>query len=433
MGNKKIDNLFQEQLKNLEVSPNKRVWNNIEAQLTKKKRKIFPFWWFAGTAASILVLITLFYPFSSDVNQNYQNNSDEIITTIPDDKPIIKNKIDSLQFKNKVKNEILISKKENVFKVAPKIISGTKPISPEKIYQPKKRVSNLLLSYNTVNIDFNLPKETASLTIKKINPHKTNLQKLNIADLVENKTNQKTIESEKNWSIAPSFAVLKSNSLSDSSPINAGLAESTSGENSYSYGVQVAYQLNNKWSVQTGIHLQETSYANNQVSVNSSSQNNPFATAFTNGDTFSFDNNNSSITNESSLLVSNFVSNSVISNTGNINQNYGYIEIPVEIKYNFSNNPKLETQIVTGFSTLFLNKNEVILNTQNFSRALEASNLNALNFSGNVGFDFNYFLTKNWAFNVNPMFKLQLNTFSDNANGFAPFNIGIYTGIKYQF
>ena len=43
MGNKKIDNLFQEQLKNLEISPNKRVWNNIEAQLKKKNEKFFLF------------------------------------------------------------------------------------------------------------------------------------------------------------------------------------------------------------------------------------------------------------------------------------------------------------------------------------------------------------------------------------------------------
>ena len=103
------------------------------------------------------------------------------------------------------------------------------------------------------------------------------------------------------------------------------------------------------------------------------------------------------------------------------------------MKYNFSNSNKLQTQFVTGFSTLFLNKNEVILDTQNFSRTLEAANLNNINFSGNIGFDFNYNLSKKIALNLNPMFKVQFNTFSNNSNGFAPFNMGIYTGIKYQF
>ena len=77
MANKKIDNLFQEQLKNLEVSPNKRVWNNIETQLSKKKHRVFPFWWFTGSVASILVLVLLFYPLSADENQNINNNSNE--------------------------------------------------------------------------------------------------------------------------------------------------------------------------------------------------------------------------------------------------------------------------------------------------------------------------------------------------------------------
>ena len=103
------------------------------------------------------------------------------------------------------------------------------------------------------------------------------------------------------------------------------------------------------------------------------------------------------------------------------------------MKYNFSNNSKFEAQLVTGFSSLFLDKNEVILNTFNTTSTGELTNLNNINFSGNLGFDFNYFLNNNWSLNVNPMFKVQLNTFKTEANNFAPFNLGIYSGIKYQF
>jgi len=287
------------------------------------------------------------------------------------------------------------------------------------------------LNYNSITTNFRMVPQESPLKISKRTTIKYNDKKLDIASVVKAEENTNDNNSENNWSIAPSFAVLKSNSLSNTSPINAGLSESTSGENSYSYGVQVAYQINKKWSIQSGIHLQENSYANNQVSVNSSSERNPFATAFSNGDVFSFNKNND-IT-ESAQLLGNSVLNAGNSNTGNISQNYGYVEIPIEVKYNFSNSNKLQTQFVTGFSTLFLNKNEVILDTQNFSRTLEAANLNNINFSGNIGFDFNYNLSKKIALNLNPMFKVQFNTFSNNSNGFAPFNIGIYTGIKYQF
>jgi len=429
MGDKKIDNLFQEQLKNLEVSPNKRVWNNIEAKLKKKKRKVFPFWWFSGAVASIILLTFIFNQYSSVENSKFNVNPDKTITIIPERETIINNKIDSLDLKNKRKNEILLSKEDNVIKVDKNKIQNSR--SQKEIYKPRKSKTSLILNYNSVATNFRIVPQESPLKISKRTTIKYNDKKLDIASVIKAAKNTNDNKSENNWSIAPSFAVLKSNSLSDTSPINAGLSESTSGENSYSYGVQVAYQINKKWSIQSGIHLQENSYANNQVSVNSSSERNPFATAFSNGDVFSFNKNND-IT-ESAQLLGNSVLNAGNSNTGNISQNYGYVEIPIEVKYNFSNSNKLQTQFVTGFSTLFLNKNEVILDTQNFSRTLEATNLNNINFSGNIGFDFNYNLSKKIALNLNPMFKVQFNTFSNNSNGFAPFNIGIYTGIKYQF
>ena len=67
MEDKKIDDLFKNQLKNLEVSPNKKVWNSIETKLKKKKRRVFPFWLFSGAAAAILVLGLFFYPLISFV------------------------------------------------------------------------------------------------------------------------------------------------------------------------------------------------------------------------------------------------------------------------------------------------------------------------------------------------------------------------------
>ena len=429
MGDKKIDNLFQEQLKNLEVSPNKRVWNNIEAKLKKKKRKVFPFWWFSGAVASIILLTFIFNQYSSVENPKFNINPDKTITIIPEREIIINNKIDSLDLKNNRKNEILLSKEDNVIKVDKNKIQNSR--SQKEIYKPRKSKTPLILNYNSIATNFRIVPKESLLKISKRNTIKYNDKKLDIASVIKAAKNTNDNKSENNWSIAPSFAVLKSNSLSNTSPINAGLSESTSGENSYSYGVQVAYQINKKWSIQSGIHLQENSYANNQVSVNSSSERNPFATAFSNGDVFSFNKNND-IT-ESAQLLGNSVLNAGNSNTGNISQNYGYVEIPIEVKYNFSNSNKLQTQFVTGFSTLFLNKNEVILDTQNFSRTLEAANLNNINFSGNIGFDFNYNLSKKIALNLNPMFKVQFNTFSNNSNGFAPFNIGIYTGIKYQF
>lgn len=59
---KHIDRLFQERFKDFEATPSDAVWENIEAQLNKKKKKhrIIPIWWrYAGVAALLLLLLTV--------------------------------------------------------------------------------------------------------------------------------------------------------------------------------------------------------------------------------------------------------------------------------------------------------------------------------------------------------------------------------------
>ncbi|WP_397444757.1 hypothetical protein [Polaribacter sp. R77954] len=430
MGNKKLDHLFQENLKNLEVTPNKRVWNNVEAQLVKKKRKIVPFWWFTGVVASILVVVSFFYPFLTTENQNRNTNSNEVITTIPEEKNIISQKKDTLQLDKKSTNDILISREDKLLKTIKKKHFKAKSSKKENAQPQKTKAEAFWLTYNPVKIrtkNLFQNQQLLTLAIKKIQgkPYK-----LNIANVVKKEEVPEIKKISKNWSVASVFGVLQSNSLTDTSPINSSLASSTSGESSYAYGVQIAYKFSNKWSIQSGVHLQEIGYSNRQIAVNTSSNSNPFATQFTNGAIFSFDAN---VANSNEMFASDISANTFVANTGNLSQNYGYIEIPLEVKYTFLNHKKINSAIVTGFSTLFLNKNEIVLNTKNFSRNLEAPNLNNINFSGNLGFDLNYTFNPKWSFQVNPMFKIQLNTFTDNANNFAPFNFGLYSGVTYQF
>jgi len=100
--------------------------------------------------------------------------------------------------------------------------------------------------------------------------------------------------------------------------------------------------------------------------------------------------------------------------------------------YKISDN-KFKTHLIGGFSTLFLKENQIRLSTSSFSKEGKANNLNNINFSGNLGVDFNYNLNTNWSLHINPMFKTQLNTFNKNPDRFQPYTIGIYTGIHYQF
>lgn len=452
MEEKNIDRLFQEKLKDLEVTPNERVWNAIEEKLQKKKKhRVFPFWWFSGGVAAILVLGLLLYPYANE--QENIEDTDAIIVESP--------KLAPQEQKNKkeeLKDDLLIkSTKENI-RETPIVKEETKKkkVFKEKLYENEVLTANhvvkvskkelqekdsnnvssrvvegaLLAKKDVVKEENSTGKLENSLPVlkkEKDTIYKVVKPKKDFLAVVNGEENKKEEEEKKKlWTVSPTVAVLNSNSFSESSPIDVNLSNTTKGNTSYSYGIQVAYQLNKKWTFQSGIHLQEMGYSNTNVAVNpveSSSSN----VAFSSGENYTL--NDTSQTDFST----NSVSISSGSLDGELNQSYGYIEVPVEVKYSVIEGKKLKTQLVAGFSSLFLNKNEVDLKTTAFSTSGEASNLNSINFSGNLGVDFSYKFSKKWSLNINPMLKTQLNTFKNDSNGFQPYFIGVYTGISYQF
>ncbi|MBL4606172.1 MAG: hypothetical protein JKY02_11080 [Flavobacteriaceae bacterium] len=239
---------------------------------------------------------------------------------------------------------------------------------------------------------------------------------------------------KKKWTISSVFAILNSNSLTKSSPITNALNENPmQGNYTFSYGIKIGYQLNSKWSLQSGVHLQKMSFITKNVAVVSGvSQSNIETINFNNAASYSFLNSNSS----SNLVdISDFGSDAVaVSNSAQLEQVFGYIEVPFEIKYHLTKNKKLTTSLIAGFSSLFLTTNEIaIKNTGSSPIFGQVNNLNSVNFSGNFGLDIDYRINNQWILTINPMGKVQLNTFSKNSNRFKPYSIGFYTGVKYQF
>ena len=441
MDSKNLDKLFQEKLKNLEVTPNEKVWNGIESKLQKKKRRVIPFWWFAG-AAAIFLLALFFFPFTNNENSFDNNDSKIIITETPKEvkQTILVSKKDTLKQNKKIEQNTLVADDVITKKPTQKIKNTFKEKKEKKkLVSTKKAMEKIFLGDNLIKEPIEIEKNTekkntiskAQTRDKKDNHKEKNYSKKIDFTKVIKKTDSifSTSESKKRWSITPTFAVLSSNSFSKSSPLNQNLSSSTRGQNSVSYGVQVNYKLNSKWTIQSGVHIQETRFKNNNVIVGMLTNSVNSNVAF-NDDNFRKV-ETSAFAIDTDLANNSFASSHTLS--GDLSQNYGYIEIPVEVKYNFYSTKRFNTEIVGGFSSLFLTQNEVNINSQFVSNSGLANNLNTINFSGNFGLDFNYLINNNWSLNLNPMFKAQLNTFSKQSNGFRPFNIGIYTGLKYRF
>ena len=83
---------------------------------------------------------------------------------------------------------------------------------------------------------------------------------------------------------------------------------------------------------------------------------------------------------------------------------------------------------------MFLGNNDVSVEAGDFSSTLgEANNLSSVSFTTNVGLGLDYKISKKFKFNVEPMFKYQLNPYSDSSVDFQPYYIGVYSGLSYKF
>ncbi|HKL35869.1 MAG TPA: hypothetical protein VJ899_06240, partial [Salegentibacter sp.] len=117
---------------------------------------------------------------------------------------------------------------------------------------------------------------------------------------------------------------------------------------------------------------------------------------------------------------------------GEINQQFGFIEVPLEIEYNLVDR-KIGINLIAGGSSLFLDENSIKVNTNNQNTRIgEANNINKVSFSTNVGVGLDYKLTDSFQLNLEPIFKYQLDTFND-APGVRPFYFGVYSGISFNF
>lgn len=442
---KNIDKLFQDKLKAFEVTPNEKVWNATKAKLQKKKRKVLPIWWISSGVAALFIVGLLVFPLN-DANIKIESFPENVVTKSPEEEDeleiqkdietviVQRNKIKSETDINTVKSKVTATVSKGTFKGDKKERKPATNNGIKKDLQIDKSLNDAIgIAQNEKTIVVDKSKENKQVIVEKPfdltkkEPNKSNLKTIDLLETIA-ENNEEEIEGklQKKWSVASVFGVIDANSFSKTSPLDSNLDGSTKGDRSISYGVKFSYKINNKWSFQSGIHLQEMQYSNTNIAVVASN---------TEASNINFNSGNQFVLN--STTRASFDASSLTLNTvsfnGNMRQNFGYIEIPLEIKYNLFETSKIETQIVTGFSSLFLNKNEVLLNTANFQNIGEANNLNDLNFSGNLGIDFSYSINKNWSLQLNPMFKTQLNTYTKNSNGFQPYFIAVYTGINYRF
>ena len=396
---KNIDRIFQEKLKDLEVFPPNQSWNSIQKKLAPvSQKKRLPIWL---KFASVAALFILFFSIGT-------------IYFIPESKF-------SRNFLKEKNEKTVIDKKDSTL-----LTTSNNKTTDKKITAPTKVTTNINSeSTSEIAVISNMDEDELNGNSNLNNKNDKNSILVDALNLPLSNANEEKVKTTQastgRITVATIFAPIYISALGDGSGIDSQFKDNpASGNSSYSYGVKFAYKLNNKFSVQSGVNLINLGYTTNNIYVTPGVSVVEFSNLSTNP---------TNVGKPQEFATSKLRDlNAIDPNKGSLNQVFGYVEIPVELKYSVTDG-KLGVNLVGGFSTLLLNKDEVFVETNSITQSLGSSNnLRAINFSGNIGLDVDYSIKENLFINISPMFKMQTNTFSKNSGSIQPYYLGVYTG-----
>ncbi|QBA65444.1 outer membrane beta-barrel protein [Muriicola soli] len=244
-------------------------------------------------------------------------------------------------------------------------------------------------------------------------------------------------ESNKKWELGPRVAPVFFSSLAQGSPIHSTFENNAkSGNVNMSYGLAVSYKVAKRVKIRSGIHRVDFGYDTRDVNFSSS------LNASTNG---IIDNIDYSLSSRNLVVRSNTRSGKLATENaqdvagpdpslnGKMIQDFGYLEVPLELTYEILDR-KIGVNVVGGLSSLFLVNNSVTLESNGITTEMgEANNLNDINLSTNFGIGISYQFNDKFQLSLEPMFKYQLNTFSETSGNFQPFSMGVYSGLNFRF
>ncbi|QTY26477.1 hypothetical protein [Flavobacterium sp. CS20] len=383
-------------------------------------------------------------PVVNSSQQNTQNNQEDntIITSSNQDKnPLNESSISNKNktISNKPKSSIAQNTNSNSLsnKANKNIISKTQQDERKnKSLKANSTSTDEALAYSNFSSKGSIQKSTTidastiqNPIIKKVASPKKSL--VEVAENLNNEDELKISNSEKNaWFIKPQISPIFYGNLGSGSAVDPNFAQNNGqGEVNMSYGINVAYQINDKIKLRTGVNRVNLNYTTNDVFL------------VPNQGTANLNNVKTNPNFTASVLNRQQLQN--LSTNGNFNrsetvpselqQELGYIEFPMEIEYKVLDR-KIDINLIGGASTLLLNNNNLDVKNQNGTTSLgEANNINNLSFSTNFAIGLEYNFTERFMFNFEPTFKYQINTFQSGTTDFQPYFLGVYSGIVFKF
>ena len=344
---------------------------------------------------------------SNKNNSDFENLFDDnnVVDNSREDKTSINKETIDAFFENKTSNTTTITNNDSITK--------------------QTNNSDVVVSNEIITQDSTLVAEVSK---------ETNLLEELLKEKEAGKNEDEKEEKRSKWAISTNASPVYFNSLAQGSSIDQQFdSNSKNYATTLSLGIAGSYAINNKLSLKTGVNNINISYNTNDVlfdaRMNNVENNIPTISRNPEASNMVF---SSKVGNVETL--SGDVENVIIeNNVGALQQNISYIEVPLELSYKLLDK-KFGIELIGGMSTLFLNQNNISLVANGIEMEVgRANNLNNIHFSSNVGLGFKYNFWKSFNANFQPMFKYQINTFSENSGNFKPYFIGLYTGVSFSF
>jgi hypothetical protein len=441
-----IDLAFRNGLKDYEVLPPPDVWNSIDSRM---KRSVRPAYYlraaaFFAIALSLSVLAYRWAGRTSALTDNSALAQNEQLPLLPvvDRKSPVKPARETARLSQRsVAEPVMKSIIDEEVSVAEATEDITLIRMPESNIQIPAKMSMYSILHSQSGFNGNQKNKDLGSTLTVDNVHKEYLDY--IADDNAEKYSAR-------WSISALATPTYYGTInSGSDALSKQIMSSEQAVVSYSGGVAVAYKLNKRLSIQSGIFYSSmgqevngvNSFAGFQKYVSSKGGPN-FAVLTTNGTIYT--------TNPDVFLSAGSNSNRIITNYNNdvfdpqkaslnymnntMKQSFSYLELPVFLRYKIIDRT-VDFNLIGGLSYNFLVDNSVYTVIDGTKYAIGTTGgMNMFSLSSSVGMGMEYNFSSKLSLNLEPTFRYYMNTFSANSgSNFHPYSFGIFSGLSYKF
>ncbi|RYJ37750.1 hypothetical protein NU08_3272 [Flavobacterium anhuiense] len=339
--------------------------------------------------------------FNSTVKKQLSNSIFEEQFSAKNNKSLALNNHSSSANTNSLTNSNAYNSNKNALS-----INETKRTDKAVIIKDDVKIANSLSKTDSIQLA-----ELQNLEKRILAPEKKKEEK-------EKKDN--LINKKERWAVAV-FAGIAS---SENTKNDKTLGNVNDSKQSNSYGVKTKYSINNKWAVGSGLKISELGQSVANVSYVSAKNN-----AFFTPDSYPVASANSPT--QDYLLISNSTKEALKNEnvqTGKLDQNLRYVEMPLEVSYSVFNQNKASINVNTGGFVGKLISNNVVLDGHTIGENVNANNYV---YGSTLSSTVQYRVYKKTNVFVEPAVNYYINPL--NSQSFNQFQWGLNFGLNVNF